>query len=642
MSLPALLETAHVTPEQLLRLLDCTTAGAFVWDAREDRVEWSPHLFETLGYGGAGEARYDDIAELLHPEDRAPMAAVVAASRVRRDAYRLELRLRGGDGRYVHFEVNGLWFGPEEREGDLLIGFLRDITDLKTAKVEAARSYALFQDFFTKAPAAVIVKNAEGRYVFANEAAAEFAGCTVVELLSRTSEEVFDAASSAVVKETDARVLEGGETVAWTGELITRSAARRRVLNTKFPITDPTTGARMIGAFVIDVTRMHDMEKLVARAQKMEAIGQLVAGVAHDFNNTLAVMQGSLDILRTDPQSVIRDELFREAQAAVERGARLTQQLLAFGRKAVLEITVFDLNAVMTEMDRLLRRTLPETIQIETVVGGGLWRVSADRSQVENAILNLALNARDAMPNGGRLTIETANVRISDEYVDERREELAPGRYVMLALSDTGIGMSAEHLEHAFEPFFTTKPPGVGTGMGLAMVFGLMRQLKGAARIYSEVGVGTTVKLLFPASEGAAAERAPSSGDSIPGGRERILLAEDDDSVRRAMGRQLRALGYSVVEVENGDAALALIEAGEPFDLLVTDIVMPGSLLGTQLARRARGLRPGIPIVFLSGYPTEASRHGNGLAPSDQLLMKPVTLERLARALRRALDAAAC
>jgi len=202
--------------------------------------------------------------------------------------------------------------------------------------------------------------------------------------------------------------------------------------------------------------------------------------------------------------------------------------------------------------------------------------------------------------------------------------------------------MSAEHLEQAFEPFFTTKPPGVGTGMGLAMVFGLMRQLKGAARIYSEVGVGTTVKLLFPASEGAAAERAPSSGDSIPGGRERILLAEDDDSVRRAMGRQLRALGYSVVEVENGDAALALIEAGEAFDLLVTDIVMPGSLLGTQLARRARGLRPGIPIVFLSGYPTEASRHGNGLAPSDQLLMKPVTLERLARALRRALDAAAC
>lgn len=397
--------------------------------------------------------------------------------------------------------------------------------------------------------------------------------------------------------------------------------------------------ARVV-AIVRDISDRRALERQLLYAQRMEAVGRLTAGIAHDFNNLLAVIQGNAELLQA-PQALAPEEhlgCLEDIQASAQRGATLTRQLLAFGRRSPLHPTVVDLNAVIAEMDRLLRRTLPETIELEVVLGGGLWPVAIDRALLESALLNLAINARDAMPKGGKLTLETANVRLSDEYVLTRGEDVAPGRYVMVAVTDTGSGMSTSVLENAFEPFFTTKPIGEGSGMGLAMVYGFVKQSGGIIRLYSEVGEGTTVKLYFPLAlheaDPMAAVQAPTE---LAGGDERLLLVEDDERVRRTLVRQLKGLGYRVVEAANGVEALRLIASHE-VDLVLTDIVMPGPLQGPQLAQQIRAKFPATPIIFMSGYPLEAAIHGNGLRPNDIQLMKPVQLSELAAALRRVLQ----
>ncbi|MEM8684445.1 MAG: ATP-binding protein, partial [Pseudomonadota bacterium] len=366
-------------------------------------------------------------------------------------------------------------------------------------------------------------------------------------------------------------------------------------------------------------------------------LGQLVGGIAHDFNNTLAVLQGNLDLIESADTQLEIDNCLSQISKGVVRGARLTKQLLAYARKSVLTTELTNLNDVIRDVDRMLRRILPETISIETVSGVGLWSTRIDRTQVESAILNIALNARDAMPDGGRITIETSNTRLDDDYVLERGETLAPGRYVLLAITDTGIGMTGEVLESAFDPFYTTKAVGEGTGMGLPMVQGLMRQIEGAAQLYSEPGVGTTLKLYFPATS-EAANTATSRPEVARQGDEHILVVEDDDGVRDIICRQLSRLGYRVTQASDGDQALAFLSSNDDVELLVTDIVMPGHVQGPELATRLRALRPGLPVIFMSGYPREASIHGNGLQPDDINLMKPVKASALAKAVRSALD----
>ena len=389
-----------------------------------------------------------------------------------------------------------------------------------------------------------------------------------------------------------------------------------------------------------------DLNVRLRQSQKMEAVGQLTGGVAHDFNNLLTVILGNAelvaDALADRPR--LRQMVEMTAKAA-ERGAELTGRLLAFSRRQPLDPRPSDINRLIADMDPMLRRTLGEHIEIELVRGGGLWTAMVDPGQLENAILNLCLNARDAMPSSGRLTIETANAHLDADYA-AGQAELEPGQYVMVAVSDTGTGMDAATLERAFEPFFTTKDVGKGSGLGLSMIYGFVKQSKGHVRIYSEPGLGTTVRLYLPravAEDGAGAPvPAHAAADAAAErGSGRILLVEDDALVRENSAAQLTSLGYAVVAVGSAPEALAVLEKDAAFDLLFTDIVMPGGMNGRALAERALKLRPGLPVLYTSGYTENAIVHHGRLDRGVELLAKPYRRQDLAAKVRAVLAAAA-
>ena len=404
----------------------------------------------------------------------------------------------------------------------------------------------------------------------------------------------------------------------------------------------PLDASSEIGTVIIlnDVTEYERQRKESLRNGRMSAIGRLTGGVAHDFNNLLAIIMGNLELMRDSKIDPIHNEMIDAGLAATRRGANLTKNLLAFSRQSRLEVEVLDLNSVVLDAQSWMRRALPESITVETALLAGVWPVELDRSSLESALLNLIVNARDAMEGMGQLTIQTANLRIDEAYVDFRDEELAIGRYVMLAVSDTGAGISKQNLERLFEPFFTTKGPGEGSGVGLSMVQGFVKQSGGTVQVYSEQGVGTTFKLYFPATSDATL--SPSHGEqkpvATPGRNARILLAEDDKSVRKVLEGILKGAGYTVVTANSGDAALELFHTEPKFDLLVTDIVMPGTLQGTGLAKAVRPLQPNLPIIFLSGYAAEATALGNGLQPEDVRLMKPVPKDELLEIISRRLE----
>ncbi len=380
------------------------------------------------------------------------------------------------------------------------------------------------------------------------------------------------------------------------------------------------------------------METQLQQAQKMEAIGQLTGGIAHDFNNFLTVVIGSLDLLEGEIGSNAKAKaIAQQALAASLRGAELTHQLLAFARQQPLEPRVFDLNKFVSRTVELLRRTLGENIKIRTSLADNIWLVKADPSQVECALANLAINARDAMPAGGQISIETGNVRLdADDLADH--PEVGSGDFVMLTISDTGTGMSPEILSHVCEPFFTTKPR--GTGLGLSMIYGFAKQSDGHLKISSQVGQGTTVRLFLPHAEGGkimvTIPMVPEE-NPVPVGAT-ILVVEDNFDVRNVIVDQLHALGHRVLEADSANAALKILEQGSPIDLLFTDIVMPGGMSGTDLARETRKLRPEIRVLLSSGF---AGGIGENDAYTDEALEflgKPYRKQDLARKINKVLQ----
>jgi signal transduction histidine kinase len=388
----------------------------------------------------------------------------------------------------------------------------------------------------------------------------------------------------------------------------------------------------------LDNTAARDMEERLRQSQRLESVGQLTGGVAHDFNNLLTVILGNAELLQEELAGNARlQPLAAMVVGAGERGAQLTQRLLAFARRQALDPKPVDVNQLVADMDPLLRRSLGDHIEIEFIRGAGLWPALIDPAQLDNALLNLCLNARDAMPDGGRLTIETGHAHLSNEYA-EQNADVRPGQYVMLAVSDTGTGIPAEHLRRVFEPFFTTKAKGKGTGLGLSMIYGFVKQSGGHVSVYSEPGAGTTFRLYLPRAPEPArsASHRPSVAPPM-GGSEVVLLVEDDPLVRQYAMEQLTALGYRVVESASGARALAVLQMGEPVDLIFTDVVMPG-MSGRQLADQALALRPGIRVLFTSGYTENAIVHHGRLDPGVQLLSKPYRREDLARMVRDALD----
>lgn len=380
------------------------------------------------------------------------------------------------------------------------------------------------------------------------------------------------------------------------------------------------------------------VEAALRHSQKMEAVGNLTGGIAHDFNNLLQVVGGNLQLLAKDVAGQTKSEQrVRNALAGVSRGAKLASQLLAFGRRQPLAPKVVNLGRLVRNLDELLRRALGEGIEIETVIAAGLWNTLVDPAQVENALLNLAINARDAMNGHGRLTIETGNAALSDEYA-RAHDEVTPGQYVMLAVTDTGSGMTAEVKERAFEPFFTTKPEGQGTGLGLSMVYGFARQSSGHIKIYSELGQGTTVRLYLPRAAQPEDVAIEVENGPVVGGTETVLVVEDDDEVRTTVVELLTELGYHVLKARDAQSGLAIVESGMPIDVLFTDVVMPGPLRSPELARQARTRLPEIAVLFTSGYTDNAIVHSGRVDPGVELLSKPYTREALARRLRHVLS----
>ncbi|WP_225409508.1 response regulator [Stigmatella hybrida] len=376
-------------------------------------------------------------------------------------------------------------------------------------------------------------------------------------------------------------------------------------------------------------------EAALRQAQKMEAVGKLTGGVAHDFNNLLQVISGNLQLLYRDVTGNERAQRrVQTAIGAVDRGARLASQLLAFARRQPLEPKVLHLGRLVRSMDELLRRALGESIELETVVGGGLWNTLVDPNQLENVLLNLAINARDAMEGEGKLTIEAGNAMLDDHYA-LLHPDVTPGQYVVLAVSDTGCGMSPEILERAFEPFFTTKTEGRGTGLGLSMVYGFVKQTGGHIKIYSEVGHGTTIRIYLPRTLQAEVSLPEIVTGPIEGGSETILVVEDDAEVRTTVVELLTELGYRVLKANDGQMALAVLQSGMPIDLVFTDVVMPGPVRSPELARQAKALFPNIQVLFTSGYTENAIVHGGRLDPGVSLLSKPYRKEDLARKLRQ-------
>ena len=544
-------------------------------------------------------------------------------------------------------------------EAARLNGELTELTHTLEQRIEAALAERkLLAELVENTDALVLVADLEYRLLAVNRAAADefervygrrpHVGMSMVDLLSDMPEH------QAAVKAMWDRALAGEEFTAT--EAFGDPTFDRRYYEIKFNVLRDKDGRR-IGAyqFVYDVTerlqaqaRFAKAEETLRQSQKMETVGQLTGGIAHDFNNLLTVILGGLEQMERGlsaiPDVAVANRMRRSRDMAMQAGHRaatLTSRLLAFSRRQPLDPKPVDANRLIASLADMLTRTLGEQVRLEVVTAPGLWMTQADVSELESALLNLAVNARDAMPEGGRLTIETGNAFLDEDYVSTIAEPVAPGQYVLIAVTDTGVGMDGGMLERVFEPFFTTKPAGQGTGLGLSQVYGFIRQSNGHMRIYSEVGQGTTIKLYLPRlTEPTVPSRDAPRHVTRPGGDETILVVEDHDDLRAYSVGVLRELGYRVLEAATGPAALEVLAGAGRVDLLFTDVVLPEKMDGRRLADAARRERPDLKVLFTTGYSRNAIVHNGRLDPGVHLLPKPFTSEALASKVRGVLDQA--
>jgi PAS domain S-box-containing protein len=578
---------------------------------------------------------------LVHPDDLRTLRLRWRQALQETAPFVAEFRLRGKDGRHRWFLIHAVPATQEENGSQAhWAGTLTDIDDIRSADVALRASENRFRRIFEGSPFGMTLSEGNDRRILqANPAFCQMLGYRPDELIGRSLVELTHPDERPPVRllpqtedtdrswrERETRYVTKHGTVVW---------ARIRVA-----VFDRLGGSGpQLLAVVEDITRQREVDEALRQAQRMEAIGQLSGGLAHDFNNLLGVIIGNieclLDTMADDPE---RAELAREVLDSALGGAELTRRLLAFGRRQALSPQRIDLGAQVARHVTLLARTLGRSIQVATEYAEDLWPTCADPSQIGDALLNLGINARDAMPHGGVLTIETHNDRVwPEDTVHE--PDMTPGDYVVLAVSDTGIGMTPEVRARAVEPFFTTKGPGAGSGLGLSMIYGFVRQSGGYLKINSEVGIGTTVRIFLPRATGA--EDMVTIEQARPGvtfGQGTILVVDDSPEMRQVAERHLRFLGYSVQTAESGPAALALLRTGVAVDLLFTDIAMPEGLNGFQLADAACQLRPGLKVVFTTGY---AGMQGQGGAPDwqDKLIRKPYRRSELAEKIRTALAA---
>jgi PAS domain S-box-containing protein len=531
-----------------------------------------------------------------------------------------------------------LWRNKTLTEGSRIVGIISfgmDVTDRRRAEEHEARLSRVVE----QAAESIVITDPQGNMIYVNPAFERISGYSQAEAVGRNSRLLKSGHQDVAFYRRMWETLVRGE--VWKGRLVNRrkDGSLFQEDATIGPVRDAS--GRLVNYVAVkhDVTNEMRLERQLMQAQKMEAVGRLAGGVAHDFNNLLGVITGYGEITRSklradDPLKSKVDQILK----AAERAAGLTRQLLAFSRQQVLQPKIIDLNGLVTNLEKMLRRLIGEDVELGTTLDPGLGSVKADPGQIEQVLMNLAVNARDAMPDGGRLTIETRNAELDSEYA-ARRPPIRSGPYVMFAVSDNGMGMDAETQSHLFEPFFTTKEMGKGTGLGLSTVYGIVKQSEGYIWCYSEVGLGTTFKVYLPrVDEECSPGQKPTAAAPPTRGSETLLLIEDDRSLRDLLDETLEGGGYTVLVADDGAKALQI--AGEyagAIHLIVTDVIMPG-LTGRQVAERIKSMRSEVEILFISGYTSEAiGRHGV-LESGAKFLSKPFTPDELLRKVRQVLD----
>lgn len=669
--------TARISAERALRASEqrleyalgaANTVGTWDWDVPANRVTADARFARLYGVDpvfAAEGAPIEHFFQNINPDDLDDVQAAIAKAIANGETLAAEYRLTQPDG-------SDRWVAAHGRptlapDGTCLRfpGVSFDISDVKHSEALLRESEARFRAITNSIDQMIWSTQPDGFHDYYNRRWYDFTGVPEGSTDGEAWNGMFHPDDQDRAWQAWAHSLKTGDPYHIEYRLRHRSGAYRWVLGRAQAVRDVHGEITRWFGTCTDIQEIVDAREVLSKSreeleravlerteevlriedqlrqvQKMEAIGQLTGGIAHDFNNMLAVILGGLNLLE---RRLARGEtdLGRYIEGAKDgalRASALTQRLLAFSRRQPLAPKVIEPNRLVSDMTELLVRTLGEHIQTETVLTAGCWPVNADFSQLENALLNLAVNARDAMPAGGKLTIETANSHIADDYAKEH--DVPPGQYVMIAVSDTGTGMEAAVIQHAFDPFYTTKPVGKGSGLGLSQVFGFVRQSGGHVKIYSEVGHGTTVKIYLPRHYGAAhaAQPAVARVAGLTGSpSETILVVEDDDRVRAYSVEAVRDLGYRVIEASSGAVALEILNGGIAPSLLFTDVVMP-EMSGPQLAAAAKARMPDLKVLFTTGYTRNAIVHNGTLDAGTQLLQKPFSVDQLAAKIREVLD----
>ena len=629
-------------------------SNAGLWDLKfnpedpykiPDEIYISPWL---KGFIGLSEDEFPNSISAwhsrIHPEDLELLKKVAQEHlEGRRDIHDVEYRIYHKDGSIRWIHSRGKIQRDENGVPKRWNGIDWDITKRKQTEGELRESEERYRLLVENAGDVIAIVQ-DGYFRFINQKATELLGYSLEELMPRPFWEIIHPEDREKVLESYSKRLRGEETPA-----VYSFRAVDKEGNVKWAEMNAVNifheGKPAVLCFVRDMTErkrieaeMVSLQEQLRQAQKMEAIGRLAGGIAHDFNNLLTVIKGNtqlslMDLREGDPLKKNLEEI----KSASDRAADLTRQLLAFSRKQIMEMRVIDLNTIIKNLEKMVRRIIGEDIELVTFLTEGIGRVRADPGQMEQAIINIVVNARDAMPDGGKLTIETANVELDEEYA-RNHVAVKTGRYVMLSISDTGVGMTSEVRERVFEPFFTTKEMGKGTGLGLSTVYGIVKQSEGNIWVYSEPGQGTTFKIYLPRVDEPLEELREEVIGEVPRGTETVLVVEDEETVRKLAVRVLKREGYKILEAPDGGKAFMLCEGfKEPIHLILTDVVMPG-MSGSKLVERLKEIHPEMKVLYMSGYTDNAIVHHGVLEEGTNFIQKPFALDGLARKVREVLD----
>ena len=612
------------------------------FDETRNRLYISPQIEAMLGFSAdewLGDP--DLVLKQLHPDDRERVLAEVIESKDTGKPFCSEYRLLARDGHIVWVRDEAVVMRDEAGHPCFMQGLLLDISGQKRKEEILQKSESKFRTIFERVAVGIALVSIDGQLVEINPALREMLGYGEEELRNRVFNEFIHPEDAAIDVDLDQELIAGKRDHYQIEKRFIRKDGG--VVWCQLNVSLVRGGEKehpFTICMVENITERKQLETQFFQSQKMETIGRLAGGIAHDFNNLLTVIKGytQLSLNQIQEGDPCRENI-EEIKGAAERAAELTNQLLTFSRRQILDMKVLDLNTVVRGLEKMMGRIIGEDIEMFTVLDDRLGRVKTDPGQIEQVILNLVVNARDAMPAGGKLAIETANVDLSETYV-RTHVGVTPGSYVMLSVSDTGCGMSPEIKELIFEPFFTTKEEGKGTGLGLSTIYGIVRQSGGTIWVYSELGRGTTFKIYLPrVEEETGALPVQDDTDHLLKGNETVLLVEDDPSLRALAARVLRYQGYKVLEATNGHEAIGIARKNiqEKIHLLLTDVVMP-YMGGRELVKRMKALHSEIRVLFISGYTDHTVTYQTGLKPGTPFLQKPFSPTALAKKVREVLD----